>query len=137
MLYVLDTSAILAHYRQEAGWEPVQRLFDDTESDLLAASITLTELGRRLIELGACEQETAQAIESYEQLLSEVTAVDARIAKAAFTIGCRTPHRLPLADALIAATAQVREGCLVHRDQHMRDIPHNFLQQLDLELPRQ
>jgi predicted nucleic acid-binding protein len=50
----------------------------------------------------------------------------------AFEIGCRVPQRLPLADALIAAAAQTRGACLVHRDHHMTLIPLEVVRQLVL-----
>ena len=65
-------------------------------------------------------------------LFSDIVAVDAAVAIAAFDIGCRTPHRLPLVDALIAAAAHIREACLVHHDRHMTDIPVEFISQLSL-----
>ena len=53
MLYLFDTSALLAHYRRESGWQQVQAIFDDDAADILLASVTLTEFARRLRELGA------------------------------------------------------------------------------------
>ena len=58
--------------------------------------------------------------------------MDAAVAMAAFEISYRTPHRLPLVDALIAAAAQVRGACLVHRDRHMTSIPAEIVSQLPL-----
>ena len=43
MRYLLDTSALLAHYRQEAGGDEVQALFEADEAELMIASLTLTE----------------------------------------------------------------------------------------------
>lgn len=40
-----------------------------------------------------------------------------------------TPDRLPLIDALIAATAWVNDAVLVHRDTHMTAIPPELVQQ--------
>ena len=57
MPYVLDTSALLAHYRQETGWQPVQALFEADDTELILVSVSLTEFGRRLRELGATEDE--------------------------------------------------------------------------------
>jgi predicted nucleic acid-binding protein len=57
------------------------------------------------------------------------------VALAAFAIGCRTPRRLPLVDALIAAVAQARNALLVHRDEHMRGIPPELLHQSYLGAP--
>lgn len=132
MRYLLDTSALLAHYRQEAGWETVQRLFETDEVELLLAAVSLTEFGRRLRELGATEEEVEATLDAYELLFSEIVPIEHTVAKAAFALGCRTPRRLPLVDAFIAAAAQERAAILVHRDEHMRAIPATLLTQQDL-----
>lgn len=132
MRYVLDTSALLAHYRQEPGWEEVQALFETDDAELSIASVSLTEFGRRLRALGASQAEVEATLSSYQLLFTEVITVDAAVAKAAFGIGCHTPHRLPLVDALIAACAQARSAILVHRDEHMRAIPEEVVRQQEL-----
>jgi predicted nucleic acid-binding protein len=135
MRYVLDTSALLAHYRQEAGWEAVQTLFETDEAELLLASVSLTEFGRRLRELRATQTEVEETLASYELLFTEIVAIDTMVAKAAFALGTQTPHRLPLVDAFIAAVAQTQAAILVHRDDHMRTIPSVLVAQLDLTPP--
>ena len=92
----------------------------------------MTELGRRLRELGAADGDAERVLSEYELLFSEVVPLDAAIARAAFGIGCRTPRRLPLADALIAAAAQARDATLVHRDEHMRSLPADLVRQMEL-----
>lgn len=135
MRYLLDTSALLAHYRQEEGWQEVQALFETDEADLIAASVSLTEFGRRLRELGANETEAEEVLSAYQLLFAEIASVDVAVARAAFVLGCRTPRRLPLVDALIAAVAQARAAVLVHRDEHMRSIPPELVHQQDLTTP--
>jgi predicted nucleic acid-binding protein len=131
--FLLDTSALLAHFRRrEPGWARVQSLFEEENIEILAASVSLTEFARRLREYGATADEAHQTVRDYQELLSEVVAVDGRVALTAFDIGCETPERLPLADALIAAAARERGACLVHRDRHMTPIPENLVEQLDL-----
>ena len=132
MCYVLDTSALLAHHRQEPGWPAVQALFEADEAELILASVSLAEFGRRLRELGATEDEVEATLTSYQLLFGEVAAVDVAAARAAFVLGCRTPRRLPLIDALIAAVAQIKGATLVHRDEHMRAIPAELVRQQDL-----
>src|SRR5947199_1323943 len=103
--FLLDTSALIAHNRQEPGWERVQALFEETNSAILVASVSLTEFARRLRELGATEDEARRTVEDYLELLDEVVPVDEGVAFTAFEIGCAVEKRLPLADALIAAAA--------------------------------
>ena len=130
--FLLDTSAILAHFRREAGWARVQALFEEEGTEILAASVSLTELARRLLELDATVEEVHQAVADYQELLAEVVAVDERVALTAFDIGCQTTERLPLVDALIAAAARERGARLVHRDRHMVAVPSSLVEQLDL-----
>lgn len=132
MRYLLDTTALLAHYRQELGWERVQSCFEDGDAELLIASPSLTEFGRRIRELGADEATVEEVLTNYQLLFSAVVAVDTVVAKAALILGWRAQQRLPLADALIAASAQTRNATLIHRDEHMRGIPTESVQQIDL-----
>jgi|SRR4051812_11169801 len=130
--YLLDTSALLAHNRQEPGWPRVQALFEEDDSEILACSVSLTEFARRLRELGATEDEARRTVEDYLELLDEVVPVDESVAFTAFALGCALERRLPLVDSLIAAAAQGRSACLVHRDQHMEPIPADVVTQIDL-----
>lgn len=132
MRFLLDTSALIAHHRQEPGWARVQALFDEAGSEILTASVSLTEFGRRLRELGASDEEARATIEAYQELLDETVPIDDMVALRAFDIGCALSKRLPLTDALIAAAARERGACLVHRDHHMQPIPTGLVQQIDL-----
>lgn len=132
LLYLLDTSALLAHFRQEDGWESVQSLFESENAQLLIASPTLTELGRRLLSLGATTAEVAETVSAYQILFHTVIAIDETVALAALAIGQSAVRRLPLIDALIAGAAQVQSAILVHRDEHMAGIPSSVLRQQTL-----
>jgi predicted nucleic acid-binding protein len=101
----------------------VQAVFEDDEAEIIMASVSLPEFGRRLPDLGASETIVLETLTSYQLLFAEVAPVDAATALAALAIGYHTPRRLPLVDALVAAVAQVRDAVLVHRDEHMRAIP--------------
>ena len=132
MTFLLDTSAWLAHYRQEAGGERVQALFDDPEAEILSVSVCLTEFARRMRDLGASRQQIRETLTNYKHLFSKMVPVDEAVAQTAFEIICGTPQRLPLVDAIIAAAAQLQGACLVHRDEHMRAIPERLILQRDL-----
>ena len=132
MRFLLDTSALIAHNRQEPGWARVQALLEESGAEVLAASVSLTEFARRLRELGASDEEARRITEDYRELLDEIVPIDDRVAFTAFDIGCALAERLPLADALIAAAARERGACLVHRDRHMASIPASLLDQIDL-----
>ncbi|WP_374686055.1 type II toxin-antitoxin system VapC family toxin [Promineifilum sp.] len=132
--YLLDTSALLAHYRQESGWEEVQALFEDSEAEIMIACPTLTEFARRLHALGADDATILETLENYSLLFTNTFSVDRTVALAAYAIGRETPQRLPLIDALIAATARVNEATLVHRDPHMATIPMAAVRQQALAM---
>ncbi len=42
--YLLDTAALLAHFRKEPCWEKVKETFDEPDAVIFIASVTLTEL---------------------------------------------------------------------------------------------
>lgn len=134
MRYLFDTSALLAHYRQEIGWETVQALFEDGESEIVIASPTLAEFARRLYVLGVADGKIEQVVGEYVLLFSAVIAIDAAVATGAYAIGRQTSHRLPLIDALIAAAAQAAGAILVHRDAHMAAIPGDVIRQQPLSV---
>lgn len=129
---LLDTSALLAHYRGEQGSETVQRLFDG-EGPLLLCSVSLPEFGRRLRTLGEPEDSVAETLASYRLLFDSVVSVDEELASQSFHLICSLPERLPLVDAFIATAARSSSARLVHRDKHMRRIPTEVLACLDLE----
>jgi predicted nucleic acid-binding protein len=133
VIYLLDTSAWLAHYREETGGERVQALFDDSDAQIMIAAVSLAEFARRLRDLGASRQQITNSLSGYEQLFSRIVQVDETVALAAFEIICRTRQRLPLVDAIIAAAALSQGAYLVHRDEHMRAIPRRFVRQKDLD----
>lgn len=109
-------------------------MLDAEDAEVLAASLSLTELARRLRELGANDEEARRTVDDYLEVLDEIVPIDERVALTAFDVGCRSAKRLPLADALIAAAALENGACLVHRDQHMRGIPAGVVEQIDLAL---
>jgi predicted nucleic acid-binding protein len=125
---------LLAHLRKELGWARVQALFEEEDSEILAASLSLTEFARRLREYGATVEEARRTVEDYQGLLDEIVPVDERVAFTAFDIGCEMTERLPLADALIAAAPRERGACLVHRDRHMASIPARVVEQINLAM---
>lgn len=135
MTYLLDTSALLAHYRGEVGAERVQEIFADDEAGILIATVSIPELARRLSELGMDDAEIHRVTSAYLQLAAEAVPIDVTVAEASYDLIRQMTERLPLIDALIAAAARVKQARLVHRDAHMRAIPTAMLEQLDLENP--
>ena len=127
MIVVLDTSALLAHHRDEEGADRVQSLFEDSDIHLLIASVTLAEFGRRMLELGASSQEVQKILSDYKHLLDGVVSIDEEIAMKALSLAEQATKRIPLVDSLIAAVACLKKATLLHRDQHFESIPKEFL----------
>lgn len=132
MGYLLDTSALLAHYRQETGWEQVQALFDKEGETLYLCVLSLPEFGRRLYALGASTEFVAETLSTYRALFDDLIIVDEGVGHRALEIIRHTPVHLPLIDALIAAAAAQSQTTLVHRDQHMNAIPQPLVTQFYL-----
>lgn len=127
MTFLLDTSALLAHHRDEEGSDRVQSLFDDPDVRILIASISLTEFARRMVALGSPAKEVERILADYRLLFHGIVSVDEKVALKAFWLGELCSERIPLVDSLIAVVASVNEATLVHRDEHFESIPSNVL----------
>ena len=118
---------MLAHHRDEIGADRVQRLLEDDRVELAVASITISELARKLVDLGADAAEAREAALQYAGMVERVVAVDTAVAARAFEIGVTASGRIPLADALIAACASTLEATLVRRDPHFESVAPGLL----------
>lgn len=102
------------------------------ESQIFVASVSLTEVARRLRTYGVPDLEIRHALHEIEAIATEVVPIDSSIAQEAFEFGNQMPQRLPLTDTLIATCARNRDATLVHRDKHMAAIPAALVQQIYL-----
>lgn len=127
--YLLDTSAVLAHFRNEPGADRVQELIEEEGSEILIATPTLVEFRRRMKELGATARAIDDAISAYEEMADGIVSIDKAAAEAAWQLSRASGRRLPLVDSLIAGAARAVTAVLVHRDPHMAAIPSNLLTQ--------
>lgn len=132
MNLLLDTSALLTHFYKEPGGDRVQELLADESNEVLIASVSITELARRLAAMGYGVEEARATSLSYASLAERVVPVDMAAAVRAFELSSLSRERIPLTDALIAACAMVGNATLVHRDAHFRAIPTDLLQRMDL-----
>jgi len=130
--YILDTSALLAHYFDEIGAEIVQRLWESGGSKPGISAVTVAELKGRLDLEEGDRKEIESVCEAYLGELTTCMPVDRSVAELAWQIRAATPQRLPLVDALIAATARKAGAILVHKDPHMARIPEGLVKQLKL-----
>jgi predicted nucleic acid-binding protein len=131
--HLLDTSAVIAHYLDEAGAADVESLLFMGSSSVALASPTWAELDKRLTELVPDPAEAARVFRHYTRTLCSLVPVDEAAALAAIRIRRACLARLPVVDALIAGCAAAHGLTLVHRDKHMDDIP--AAQVVTLRLP--
>jgi predicted nucleic acid-binding protein len=112
--YLLDTTAILALYRDEAGADTVEGLFDKRERDgteVLVSSVTLFEI----MSMALAEQGEDKAF----RLLLDIRGLDMREVwpddSILWTAARLKQAGLSGSGALIAASAIAKEAVLVHR----------------------
>lgn len=128
MIYLFDTSALAAHALHLPGAGQVQEVMSRDEAGLFASALSLFELAGVLKREG-CEHLIPECWRVYSSGL-EIVPVDAALAQAAWTIREQSGERLPIADAMIAATARALGATLVHRDRHLSSIPDTTVPQL-------
>lgn len=121
--FLLDTSALLAHFRQEEGYQRVHGLLQEKSAEIFICALSIAEFARRLRELGAPQEEAKDAALAYADLADRVLSVDTATAIRAFELSTTASARIPLADSLIAAAAQISDAILIHRDAHFSAIP--------------
>jgi predicted nucleic acid-binding protein len=121
-VFVLDSSAILALTDREEGWEAVELLLNDAQTNsnqVCACAISLMEIYYIAIrEIGDdAAAKLVAIIKSWPVTWiypDEKTFLLAGKLKAA--------HRLSLADALIAAVAKLQNATLVHKDPELESL---------------
>ncbi|HEY0966480.1 MAG TPA: PIN domain-containing protein [Opitutaceae bacterium] len=116
--HVFDTSAVLAHYFNEPGADEVERIWQDHRNEIGLSALSVTELRGRLGALVSDRGEVERAMRLYTEEITTVLAVDRNVARRAADLRETARVRLPLVDAVIAATAGVSSAILVHRDPH-------------------
>jgi predicted nucleic acid-binding protein len=131
--HILDTSAILAHYFDEPGAELVEKLWADEFAKVAISAVTVAELKGRLHQEVSDDAEAAAAADTYLNELTICLPVDRATAELAWQLRLAAADRLPLVDAIIAATARAAGAILVHKDPHMARIPADLVQQIALQ----
>ena len=130
--HVLDTSALLAHYFDEPGADVVERLWSSRSERPAICAVTVTELKTRLRDELTDGVEAREAADAYLNELTVCLPVDRTVAELAWQLKESIGDRIPLVDALIAATARSAGAVLVHRDPHLGRIPREVVDQIVL-----
>ena len=130
-MFLLDSSAWLAHLLGETGAEEVSALFDNPRHAVYISALSIPEVYSRLKSLGQ-EAHWPEVWQNYQALFTKILPADEKIAHQTVALKSVVPNRLLTIDGLIAATAIVHNLTLVHRDPHFGNIPFNLLPQMRL-----
>lgn len=131
-VHLLDTSALLAHFFGESGWETVESLLENRECRVDVCVVTMFEFNCVLRAKGVSPADIQDVSGAYSGMFSSALPVDVPAIQHAIRLRERLATRIPLADALVAGCALSRGAVLVHRDTHMTMIPEDLLKQVCL-----
>jgi predicted nucleic acid-binding protein len=132
MRYLLDTSAILALFFKEPGFEAVAALIGDSGTTVFFSVLSILEI-EACLEQYRVRKEMGEAwITSLYQVTQPPVPVSAEVVQSALMLRRTAGKRIPGIDALIAGTAICERATLVHRDLHMAAIPLDLLPPLGL-----
>ena len=114
---VVDSSAWLAWFANDAGAQSFEKPIEDTKS-LLVPSICVAEV----FKVVARQRGDGDALQAVAIMLQgELVPLDGDLAISAGLLGLR--HKLPLADSIVYATAQSRGATLWTQDEDFEDLP--------------
>jgi ribonuclease VapC len=132
MKYLLDTKALLAFFNEEDGAEKVEAILkeiDENRAEGFISAITLTELyylyARRI-----GEQVAKERIEQLRLSNLKIIPIDEVIALKA---GEYKLQAIPIADALIAASAKFIAAPVVTDDPHFEQVNVSVLKFRELD----
>lgn len=128
MIFLLDSSALIAFYFGEPGSERVRDILNSEEADVRVSVLTAAEFWSRLRGEG-WTQVFDEEWSRIADVLSSVDPVSMDVVLKSFELRLAATARLPQIDALIAATSALHNAVLVHRDPHFLTIPSHLLQQ--------
>jgi predicted nucleic acid-binding protein len=132
VIYLLDTSALLAHYLQEPGGDHVGELTVHPSNSVGISALTQYEFLTTLASKRFDEATRNSALSRYMLMLDRVYPVTEDIARLAAQLRFKSQARIATVDCLIAATAVSVNATLVHRDPHFGSLPAGLPVQLVL-----
>ena len=130
-MYLLDTSALLAHCFSEPGADEVDAIL--ASKTAYVAAVTWFELR---VKLQGASHATA-LLQIYADAVAGTIDITREVAEAAFGLRQTVGVRIPAVDSLIAGAAIARGFRLVHRDSHLTAIPLSVLSQIVLPVKSQ
>ena len=123
MTYILDTSALLIHYKSESGASQVRSLFESSEDDVGLSVLSLFEFELWLLRNGTTAPTRKEIMNEYLELVDFVEVLTPQVTAEAVILRSQAAERIPAIDTLIASTALLADATLVHRDAHFSALP--------------
>ena len=118
--YLLDTSALAAHFLRRPGERFVA---DCVRKGVAVCALSRFEFAQFLKRQGLGQAASAEVWSRYRETLTAVHPVDEAVADLAVQLRSQASERLPLADACIAACAARHGLVLLHGDSHYAALP--------------
>lgn len=119
--YLLDTSALAAHFLGEPGGAFVADCIRKGQPALCALTVVEFQLLLKAHGAGAAERSRVWSL--CRETIAAVLPVDEAVADLAAQLRSQASGRLPLADACIAACAARHGLVLLHGDSHYAALP--------------
>lgn len=119
--YLLDTSALVAHFLAEPGGDLVADCL--RKGQAAVCSLSVVEFQALLKNQGMPAHQRERVWELFRAALVSVLPVDEEVAALAVALREQASARLPLADACIAACAARHQLILLHADRHYAALP--------------
>jgi predicted nucleic acid-binding protein len=119
--YLLDTSALAAHFLDEPGGAFVTDCVRKGQAALCALTVVEFQLLLKAHGAGAAERSRVWSL--CREAIRVIHPVDEAVANLAVQLRSQASERLPLADACIAACAARHGLVLLHGDSHYAALP--------------
>lgn len=130
LTHLLDTSALCCHFLRHPGWESVDAVLRERSAGV--SVIGWFELRYVLKRMGVSDEDAYEVVDRYRATRLMGVPVDEAVAVRAFRIRDEAGCRLPMADALMAATAATHGAILLHRDAHLDAVPDRLVKKMRL-----
>ena len=122
MIFLLDSSAILAALLNEPGAERVEEILRKPSSVAISA-LSLFEVFFAATDQTGSQAHAEKAVQSLKASVGRVLTVTPEIVERATVLRLQASGRLSAVDTLIAATAESIGAVLVCRDAHFAALP--------------
>jgi predicted nucleic acid-binding protein len=119
--YLLDTSALVAHFLGQPGGDFVADCLRKGQAAVCA--LTVVEFQALLKRQGLPQARRQQVWSLFREVIVSVFPVDEDVAALAVQLRDEAATRIPLADACIAACAVRHQLILLHSDSHYGALP--------------